>query len=149
MNAKKRREQLKLISATFTRLQIVCDHGREWAQYIEQQKQETKDHQRFNPGVPNGITRGQEMMLFACLDILRFHCRHSEPPEVTEYFRIRRSWFMGYAIFCEYRAKLMNEFSQHESLTFCTTIDYAALNQNPALDGTKDDNDKTERKAAA
>ncbi len=104
---------------------------------MQQHDEEEKGHRRFCPDhIRCGLSKAQSIRLFAVKEVFeRFvpahSCEEIFTPEAKDIYSIRNSIFGACAIVDTCRAKIRNEFTDHEMLNFLADVDYAELNKDP------------------
>lgn len=132
----KHSEALKKIDAAYWRLERCCESTTEWDRYIQLIQEGERGHRRFKPeGLQCGLTVAQAVRLFAVKQVFeRFVPAHSAEriftPEAKDFFSIRADVFAACAIADLCRAKIRNEFADHEMLEWLASINYAELNKD-------------------
>lgn len=127
---------LAKINEAYWRLERCCESTHEWDRYVQLVFEAERGHRRFKPdGLRCGLTVGQAVRLFVVKQVFeRFVPAHSSEniytPEAKDFFSVRADVFAACAIADLCRAKIRNEFTDHEMLEWLAGIDYAELNKD-------------------
>lgn len=100
--------------------------GMMWDRYVDDNKKEEKDHDRFRgDSISRGLTIMEASRLFAVQQIVKYS-KGEKAPDPANYLHFRKSLYTAYAIYATYKEDIDKILSKY-NLDDVITMDYAEM----------------------
>lgn len=109
-------------------MERICESTHEWDRYFDACIVEERDHRKHAPeGTKFGISVRETAQIFALRNVFAALAKIGYQPEAKDFFHIKPTCFMGFAMANIKETELIQEFTNSEMKEFYENVDYVKL----------------------